>query len=158
MTTLFSCTEPERFAAIAPVAGASEFESCEPSQEMPIILFHGTDDQFVLFEGGVGEGVEPPEGAIVGQSRAEFVAAWAERNGCIGDGSESNPAEGARLVSYDCPASADVEFYILTGGGHTWPGSELHAAIAIKSGLGPTNMNVDATETIWKFFQQHARP
>ena len=79
-----------------------------------------------------------------------------QRNGCTDDSTESNPAEGARLVSYDCPAGAEVEFYILDGGGHTWPGSEFHAAS--ESVLGPTNMNVVATETMWAFFQQHARP
>jgi polyhydroxybutyrate depolymerase len=156
MTTLLTCTDSQRFAAAAPVAGASEFDSCEPSEEMPVTVFHGTDDPFVLFEGGVGEGIEPPEGAIVGPSTTEVVAAWAERNGCSGESTESNPAEGARLVSYDCPAGADVEFYILERAGHTWPGSEFHAAL--ESVLGPTNMNVDATATMWAFFQQHARP
>ena len=156
MTTLLSCTQPERFAAIAPVAGASEWESCEPSEEMPVVVFHGTDDPAALFEGGVGEGVEPPEGVIgVGQPVAQRVAAWAERNGCAGDGTETNPAEGVRLVTYDCPAGAEVEFYILDGGGHTWPGSEFQ--VALESVLGPTNMNLDATETMWAFFQQHAR-
>ena len=156
MTTLLSCTQPDRFAAVAPVAGASEFDSCEPSEELPVIVFHGTDDPFVLFEGGVGEGIEPPEGAIVGQPVAQRVAAWAERNGCTGDSTETKPAEGARLVSYDCPPGVEVEFYILDGGGHTWPGSELQATL--EDVLGPTNMNVDATETMWAFFQQHARP
>jgi polyhydroxybutyrate depolymerase len=156
MTTLLSCTQPARFAAVAPVAGASEFDSCEPSGVLPLIVFHGTHDPFVLFEGGVGEGIEPPEGAIVGTTVHQRVAAWAERNGCTGDSAETKPAEGARLVSYDCPRGADVEFYILDGGGHTWPGSEVQAPL--ESVLGPTNMNVDATETMWAFFQQHARP
>jgi polyhydroxybutyrate depolymerase len=69
---------------------------------------------------------------------------------------ETNPAEGARLVSYDCPAGAEVEFYILEGAGHTWPGSEFH--VTMESVVGPTIMSIDATETMWAFFEAHARP
>jgi polyhydroxybutyrate depolymerase len=159
ITTFLSCAQPERFAAAAPVAGISEFEPCEPSRPMPAMIFHGTDDPFARFDGGFGgpeERAQDPGALVIdGPPRADLVAAWAARNGCDSDTTETPAAEGARLVSYRCPAGADVGFYILDGAGHTWPGSEFHTAL--ENTVGPTNMNIDASKAMWAFFKQHAR-
>ncbi len=57
---------------------------------------------------------------------------------------------------YDCPAGADVEFYIVLGGGHAWPGSTFSQAIA--SVVGYTTMDISATELAWSFFQRFQLP
>jgi polyhydroxybutyrate depolymerase len=47
--------------------------------------------------------------------------------------------------------AADVIFYTIQGGGHTWPGGNpIPAWIA-----GQTNMDIDATGTLWEFFTKH---
>jgi polyhydroxybutyrate depolymerase len=149
MTTRLSCIQPERFAAAAPVSGVSQLEPCEPSEEMPVVVLQGTADTFVPFGGGTGQsGFETPP-------ITDVVDGWAERNGCFGDKIETTPAEEARLLRYDCPPGAEVDFYVVEGAGHTWAGSPTHAAA--EAVLGPTNMNLDASRTIWEFFQQHAR-
>jgi polyhydroxybutyrate depolymerase len=56
----------------------------------------------------------------------------------------------------DCPPGSEVEFFILDGAGHTWAGSAFSAAN--ENLVGPTNMILDATQTVWNFFQEHARP
>ena len=54
------------------------------------------------------------------------------------------------------PADAPVEFLVVQGGGHSWPGSEFGKAA--ESIVGPTDMSIDATDVIWKFFQRFALP
>ena len=43
----------ERFAAVAPVAGITHSDSCDPRHPMPVLTFHGTADPILLFNGGV---------------------------------------------------------------------------------------------------------
>jgi polyhydroxybutyrate depolymerase len=53
---------------------------------------------------------------------------------------------------YRCPPGTAVEFYIVLGGGHAWPGSEFSEKIAAIT--GPTTFEIDASEIIWAFFQR----
>jgi hypothetical protein len=43
---------------------------------------------------------------------------------------------------------AEVLFYKIQGGGHTWPGVG-------PTGLGPINLDISASERIWEFFSRH---
>jgi polyhydroxybutyrate depolymerase len=56
---------------------------------------------------------------------------------------------------YDCPDGADVEMYIVAGGGHAWPGSEFSKGV--EQIIGPTTFDIDATDLIWEFFQRFRR-
>ena len=61
-------------------------------------------------------------------------------------------ATGMRYT--DCRDGAEVIFYSIAGGGHTWPGGNpLPSWIT-----GETNMDISATETIWQFFRQYTLP
>jgi polyhydroxybutyrate depolymerase len=54
-------------------------------------------------------------------------------------------APGVTVTSYTgCSGSAVVDLYTIDGAGHDWPG-----------GPGQTNA-VDATATIWAFFDAHS--
>jgi polyhydroxybutyrate depolymerase len=48
-----------------------------------------------------------------------------------------------------CRDGSEIVFYIIDGGGHTWPG-----ALPVAR-LGKTTNQLDASETIWAFFQAH---
>ena len=63
----------------------------------------------------------------------------------------SSPIEVIQRV-YECPADADVEFYIVVGGGHTWPGSAFSRAI--EAVVGYTTFDIDASELAWEFIEQ----
>jgi polyhydroxybutyrate depolymerase len=53
-----------------------------------------------------------------------------------------------RGVRYsDCDEGAEVIFYTIIGGGHTWPGG---TPIPV---VGKTSRDIDATEAMWDFFQ-----
>src|SRR5262249_41276708 len=42
----------DRIAAIAPVSGPMGTEKCNPTRPVPVLHFHGTDDDFAPFKGG----------------------------------------------------------------------------------------------------------
>ena len=44
----------DRIAAIAPVAGTMGTKTCNPKRPVSVMHFHGTDDKFLPFKGGIG--------------------------------------------------------------------------------------------------------
>jgi len=80
-----------------------------------------------------------------------IVAAWATRNGCSAMPTETQIASDVHLVHSTCPKHADVDFYRIESGGHTWPGSALSKSFA--GSLGATTMSIDADAITWAFFQ-----
>jgi polyhydroxybutyrate depolymerase len=57
-----------------------------------------------------------------------------------------------RIVPHDCDPGADIVYYHINGGGHTWPGAE---GIMPAESFGLTNMDFRASDTIWEFFSAH---
>lgn len=164
MTSLLACERADRFAAFAPVNGLQMPEGCAPSRPVPLITFHGTLDPILLFNGGVDtssfQGGEPGPGSSIppadleGDGYPATAAAWADLQGCT---DPVDTAEGPVIDrTWTCPDGAALEFVIIEGQGHGWPGSEF--AAAIESIVGPTVEGIDANERIWAFFQQHQLP
>ncbi|HUJ70694.1 MAG TPA: PHB depolymerase family esterase, partial [Verrucomicrobiae bacterium] len=52
MTYRLACELSDKIAAIAPVAGALNLENCQPTRPVSVIIFHGTADEHVLYNGG----------------------------------------------------------------------------------------------------------
>src|SRR5258706_11620265 len=50
-----ACEESDLFAAIGPVSCSQNISPCEPQEPVSIIHFHGTADQHVPYNGGVGD-------------------------------------------------------------------------------------------------------
>lgn len=178
LTSAIACRYAARVAAVAPVAGVRDIEGCDPDRPVPVVAFHGTDDEFVTFDGSPGGAVADlpaPDGSgrSIGDLQEEgesgpgpdadagppppgvpdIVAAWADRNGCEGDLAAEPVADDVTVDRYDCPAGASTELVRIEGGGHAWPGSELSAAVA--DIVGHTTMSISANEVMWAFFQDH---
>lgn len=151
MSFVLSCELPDRIAAFGSVAGAYVYslEDCRPSHPVPAILFHGTADPIVPYMGGPSRSFDIPFPVI-----PEWVAALADRDGC-GRDPETLPATGAAsgVRFTGCRDNAEVVFYSIAGGGHTWPGGEPLPEFI----TGPTGMDIDATRLMWEFFQNHPR-
>ena len=173
MSSAVACAMADRFTAVAPVAGIMRPDACDPSRPVPVLSFHGTADPILLFNGGVGDrlanslgsapgsGTTEPEAALPpadvdGPGYPANAQAWAKGNGCTGDPVDSEVTPTISERTWDCPADAPVEFLVVDGGGHSWPGSEFGKAA--ESIVGPTDMSLDATATIWQFFQRFALP
>lgn len=161
MTSIVGCTLADRFAAIAPVAGAIHPTSCAPARPIPVLAFHGTADPILFFNGGVGSigGTTTTTTAPVdlhGPGYPANVAAWAAGNGCDPADVDTPVTDEVLHRVYGCPMGADVEFFIILEGGHAWPGSAFSVAIA--SIVGYTTLDIHASEEAWSFFQRFHLP
>jgi polyhydroxybutyrate depolymerase len=145
MTDRVACNLADVVAAIAPDSGAYNFwQDCNLSRPVPVLAFHGLDDQLVPYEGGTPKIMEPPI--------EEWAAAWAARNGCSSTPAITTPVDTVTLRMWSgCQNNADVILYTLANHGHSWPGS----AIMPKS---ITSQAVNATDLMWEFFKSHPMP
>ena len=150
MTLLLACSLSERITAVGLVAGA--FQSmCEDNTQrrpVPAIFFHGEEDPIVPYEGGEYERTGIPLPNI-----PEFVAAYAQGNGCHSTPTTLMETGNVTGIRYsECNQDADVVFYSIADGGHTWPGgSPLPEWIT-----GKTSQEIDATKLMWEFFQEYS--
>ncbi|MBN2549821.1 MAG: hypothetical protein JXB15_11725 [Anaerolineales bacterium] len=147
MSFVLSCKLSERIAAFGGVSGAYllPWEDCNPARPVPAILFHGTADPIVPYQGGPSGMFDIPFPSI-----PEWVGVLAQRNGCV-EAYQQQPASGDVSGIQYTGCDADVIFYTIVGGGHSWPGGEpLPQSI-----VGYTTMDIDATQMMWEFFQQH---
>lgn len=153
MAQYYTCVRPERVAAVAPIFGTlprATAALCPPGPPKPALFIHGTEDPVLPYEGG-------GEGAVL--SVEENVAFWTARNGCPGTTAEAalpdtDPCDGTttrRVAFTGC--GADVELYIVEGGGHTWPGGAPDFPRWI---VGRTARDFSASEVIWAFFRDKA--
>lgn len=153
MTFALACAPDRRFAAFGGAAATFYLRRCDAAPPAPIIYFHGTADQIVPFAGGrpQGESRELPPAPVAMQD-------WADHNGCT---TETTRKAGKRVTLREwtgCQAGADVEFYAVRGGGHTWPGTSPLIAGAIEQTLGKTTQSVDASRLMWRFFEGYTLP
>jgi len=160
MTSLLACGRSERFAAVAPVAGIRLLDPCPQQRPVPIISFHGTDDAIVKFNGGFGalpfSLASPNAVDLNGPGIPANVAGMAARNGCDPTATDTPLTDEVLHRVYRCPADADVELYIVIGGGHAWPGSAFSRAV--EAVVGYTTFDIDASQLAWEFFEQFQLP
>jgi polyhydroxybutyrate depolymerase len=152
MAYRIGCQLDDRLAAIAPVAGAFNETACAPSSPLPVIIFHGTADQHVPYEGGVGPAsLYPREDRPV----RDAVSFWVAHNGCSTTPvSETSDSGNIFTESYRGGADgAEVVLYTVRGGGHAWPGAP---APGNPMGDVPTQ-EISASELIWEFFARHPK-
>ncbi len=173
MSSTLSCALADRIAAAAPVAGITDPAGCAPTRPVPVMTFHGTDDPFLAYDGGLGPkaldlpaadgsgsvGDQAGTGLSVPSDLAAPVpdrwGAWAERNGCEGESVDAPLWDDVTMFTFaaDDVCDAPAILYTVIGGGHTWPGSTFDQSIAEL--VGPTTTTIDATELIWQFFRAH---
>jgi polyhydroxybutyrate depolymerase len=166
MTSLLACEMSDRIAAFAPVSGVQLPTPCEATRRVPILAFHGTADPILHFNGGVGTSVlkhalggsgpapslDVPPANLNGPGYPATVAAWAKRDGCGSKPVDTKVSPHVIHRVYPCPTGVEVEFYIILGGGHAWPGSHFSEEIAAVT--GPTTFEINATTLIWAFFER----
>ncbi len=163
---------PERFAAVAVVSGAM-FASQEPSGvPMPILIIHGTDDAVIPYVGGWGALRTLSRKTEPALAAADAVAFWIANNNCEDVAYTTTSERNARIQTYSgCGAGGDVVLITLLEGLHGWPVVAANPnaflltddAVDIFSGMEDEipwdlfEIGLDATETIWAFFERHGR-
>jgi polyhydroxybutyrate depolymerase len=149
MSNALACMLSDRIAAIGGVSGAylGMDGRCEPIRPVPIIAFHGTADPIVPYLGGPSDMFDIDFPIV-----PDWAEGWAERNHCDMTPVDL-PAQGevSGIHYTDCDENADVIFYTIDGGGHTWPGGlPLPESI-----VGKTSDDIEATQVMWDFFVAH---
>ena len=147
MCYVLACNAPDVFAAVAPVAGCmmeSTFNSCKPSEFIPVFETHGTDDDITFWMGDAD--YSEKYGAYFGTRKV--IEFWIEKNKCKYSLKEVLPDKTKEDKSYvvaekytGATRENQVWLYTLVGGKHDWPGSW-------------GNMDIVIAEEIWAFFQQ----
>jgi len=152
MSNLLACALSDRIAAMGGVAGAyiGTERRCNPPRPVPVMAFHGTADTVVTYAGGPSESFDYDFPSVPG-----WAADWAAHNGCDATPIDL-PAEGdvSGIHYTNCDENADVIFYTIDEGGHTWPGG----FPLPESLLGKTSKDIKATEVLWDFFVAHPFP
>lgn len=149
MSYYLAC-QSNKFAAVGSVTGSMSvpmYNSCIPSNPIPTIQIHGTNDPTVPYSGNSTS--KPVE---------DVVLFWADKNACnltpvITSVPNTNTTDGATAERYLYAGGTNghtVEFFKVTGGGHTWPGAPVPLP-----GAGNTCMDFNASKEIWRFFSQH---
>ncbi len=149
MSFMLACKLSNRIAAFGGVSGAYllPWEDCNPKRPIPAILFHGTEDPIVPFEGGPSKAFDIPFPDIT-----DWVKNLADQNNCDKKNIEPlHQKDVSEIHYYDCENNADIKFYIITQGGHSWPGGEPLPKFIV----GNTTQSIDATALMWEFFKLH---
>jgi len=141
----------DKIAAIAPVSGALNYDKSLPEKPVSVIIFHGTADKYVPYDGGVGKS---SGGQRQDKSVAYAVDFWVKENGC-------NPVpvrtEQGSIIKDDYKAGkagSEVILYTIKNGGHAWPGGI--SGIRYGNVDNPTQ-EICATDLIWDFFKKHPK-
>jgi polyhydroxybutyrate depolymerase len=165
MASTLACVDGDRIAAVAAVAGVEVVAGCRPDRPVPIVAFHGTDDQTIHYSGGLDPAVaalplpggKGTLGAI--RPRADLsipavMAWWAGQWGCDTSPSRHRVAADTIRLRFPCPRWTAVDLYRIDGGGHTWPGRDIRGAGRATVRPGPQSPLL-GNEIIWRFFQDH---
>jgi polyhydroxybutyrate depolymerase len=141
----------ERIAAIAPVAGTMGSRTCHPRRPVSVIHFHGTSDQWIPYQGGLGTR------KVTFNSVEATMQAWVQADGCrpqaqvvryadrAGDGTKVT-----RTTYSGGKNGSEVVLITIEGGGHSWPGRDWHPEM-----FGKSTKNISANDLIWDFFSRH---
>jgi polyhydroxybutyrate depolymerase len=170
MSSRLACDLSDRIAAVATVAGTVDFSDCDADRPVPWMAFHGTADDILPIDGGVGPGLDAAGIDITRADEATDVSredelqaipvaveGIAERNGCDADPEVEQVAEHVTERTWTgCDGGADVVFYEIEGGGHSWPGGLVNPAL--DGVMGQTTQEISANELMWAFFVQHPLP
>jgi polyhydroxybutyrate depolymerase len=154
MTFRMLCEAPELFAGAATVIAnmpAGIGEHCTLRKPMPIVMFNGTADPLVPYEGG-GVGFFGKRGLVWGAERtAEFMA---HANACEAARVTPLPVESAaeavhvsQLEWAPCRTGAGVTLYRFEGGGHQMPGRTVLPGL-----LGPGYAEMKAADKAFALF------
>ena len=143
MSYRVGCELADKIAAIAPVEGAQNTD-CRPSGPVSVIVFHGSADRLVPFNGGSTPFQIGPKRSD--NSVANAIAFWVKKDGCSPTPKHDENGAAHTDVYSGCKNGTGVALYAIQGGRHSWPGGRISGS------------SVPATDLMWSFFLQHPKP
>lgn len=150
MAYRLACECSDKIAAIAPVSGALNSENPNPTSPVSVIAFHGTADENLPYNGGMGK-------KSISKGRVDKPVSYAINFWVIYDGCNTSPIreEFGNIIKERYAGGkvgTEVVLYTIKGGGHAWPGG----TAGRRSGDQPTQ-EISATDLMWEFFKAHPK-
>jgi polyhydroxybutyrate depolymerase len=151
MAYRLACEMPDRFAAIAAVAGTDNTRQCTPKAPIAILHIHAQNDDRVLYNGGAGRKFGDPSQVTDFTSVPATVDQWVQRNACRPQAQRTLTVAGAYCDRYTpCDGKSTVQLCVTEAGGHSWPGG--HKALTRES----ASQAISANDVMWDFFTANA--
>jgi len=121
MSNYSGCMLADVIAAAAPSAFDLSKEivdsgKCKPSRPFPILNFRDTQDNVVMYEGGLSQVV--PGKAITFLGAKNNFKEWAKMNGCTGEPKMNTPGNNCEMYE-NCSGGVKVGLCTINGGGHS---------------------------------------
>ena len=159
MAERLACQLADQVVAIAVQSGTLTVDGCQPSKPVAVLEIHGTADQNVPINGGVGsnslnqEDYPPP---------VDGLKLLAARDGCPGTPTTQRDPTNSAVnfeIWHPCHgAGTVVEWAKVTGANHAWMG---HPApdprIAQQLDGGAPYLGFDSSAAVWSFLAAHPR-
>ena len=160
-THYYGSQRAAKLAAIAPLAGPAGgradsqhpmWQIPAPEVPLPVIIFHGTADEKVPYNGGTTGNKPDGRQYISAQASASL---WVEANQCKPLPARRALREGSVEVTswIDCRDGAEVRLYSVRDWGHQWPGPYFTDRLEPEDPL----FGFDAAGIIWTFFEKYKR-
>ena len=144
MTYRLGCELSDIVAAIAPVSGSLGDFTVSSSSPVSVIIFHGTADPIVPYEGGLSS-IAPLTPGRVDKPVSYAVNFWVTHDGCSTAYTRVTNGILIKDTYSGGQGGSEVILNTITGGGHVWPGDDL------------LTHNISATDLIWDFFTTHPK-
>jgi polyhydroxybutyrate depolymerase len=148
MSHRLACDLSDRLAGVASVAAtmlSPVAEGCDPSGPLPMIFFHGSEDQVFPRGGRIGFNTSTVSMEITLQT-------WAQINAFAGQpeleelpDTANDETTVTRWTYTGCGPGSSLVYFDIDGGGHNWPGSP------VSSGSGPVSRDISASHLIARF-------
>jgi polyhydroxybutyrate depolymerase len=149
MSYLVGCRLGDRVAAIAPVSGELTTSDCHLARPVSLLVIHGTADENLPYDGGVGvKALDVHEVRSV-SSAVEF---WRAQLRCATTPVVDTMPRLLHAKYARCAGGSALELYTIPGGGHGWPGGRQLAAF-----LDVPSDAMHASPVIWEFFAAHPK-
>ena len=151
MAEALGCAFPDRIAAVVASGGANLTSLCPDAPGVDTLILHGTADP-----------IAPPTGSQVvfapplGLAISDVVTTAAARNGCDPLPATRDETSTVRVTSYrGCSAGRRVEWWQMSGAGHTWAGPKPPVVLLFGAVVGSTDTSISATDVALNFFDSH---
>ena len=148
-----ACELSDKVAAIAANSGTMQLKtSCKPRRVMPILHVHSQLDRNVPYTGGVGtKSINKQWNAPVDSTLTVF----AQLAHCNIQKQIVRTTDKYTFYKWsDCQEGAEIQYYLTTDGGHSWPGGQKGARFV---GDTPSDAFVN-NDLIWSFFKGYSLP
>lgn len=143
-----------KIAAIAPVSGHLWNMDWIQEKPVPMCYMIGVDDPLNPINGG---NVRTPGGVVEYHPPvSKTIDKWVSNLSCKSEPKTTFDKNGVKCQTYaDCKDSMQIEYWIVEGLGHVWPGAVV--SLVPESMVGKPSGKLSANEMLWAFFSRQAK-